>query len=230
MPPTSATGGIRFCGLNCSWFQPLIVFSIVSYIYIIYMGWFLLPTLQYIHLENNLIDTAFIPSSSPGFSSFINDPHATKMNISLFIFITLIFHILLILFIISYIKAIITSPGSVPVSTVSDKKKWDDGFFDISPEDDLKIEELMFDTGADLDDPTLQQWIKSLVLVERKKENGNDSNGNHNHQHLQNNGYKRHCKTCQIYKPDRAHHCKGKRKQRKSNDNISTSFMILREN
>ena len=80
---------------------------------------------------------------------------------------------------------------SVPV------QKWDDGLFDISPDDDQRIEDITLDHSTDLSDPEVQSFIKGMILVERKKEG-----------HAHAGGLKRHCKTCQIYKPDRTHHCK----------------------
>ncbi len=76
-------------------------------------------------------------------------------------------------------------------------KKWDDGVFDISADDDQRIEDLTLDTAADLNDPEVQAFIRTMILVERKKDSANP-----------NHGLKRHCKSCQIFKPDRAHHCK----------------------
>lgn len=190
--------GVRFCGVNVAWLQPLIVLLIVSYVYVVYVGLHLLPALQSINTRESFHRTGPFISSSPNFQSFLRDPRATHMSFTGFVVATMGFHVLFVLFAASYIKAIVTSPGSVPVDKQSDRKKWDDGLFDISPADDARIEELTLDLNADLDDPGTQAFIRGCILAERKKEQSGF--GSH--------GLKRHCKTCQIFKPDRTHHCK----------------------
>lgn len=201
--------GIRFCGLNVSWLQPLIILLMVSYVYAVYVALLLLPALQQIHASRALDshDTAFIPGGSIAFQSFIHDPHATRMGFTEFIVTTLIFHVLLILWAGCFIKAIVTAPGSVPVERIQDSKKWNDGLFEISQEDDQRIEDITVDHSTDLSNPELQAFIRNCILVERKKEKNKDQ-GHASSQVHDSRGLKRHCKTCQIFKPDRTHHCK----------------------
>jgi hypothetical protein len=121
--PNNTGTGIRFCGFSCSWLQPMIILVVVTYIYCVYVGLNLLPALQSINASSMMSDegTGFI-SGTPGFQSFVNDPHATKMTFTAFVIATLGFHVLLIMFALSFVKAIVTPPGSVPVEKQADSK------------------------------------------------------------------------------------------------------------
>jgi len=203
---------------SCPWLQPFLVLLLVSFIYLVYVCLLLLPALQHIHESNVLLtegsEASLLPSSVPLFHSLLSDAHSITLSFSEFILTSLGFHVLFLLFVASYVKAIVTAPGSVPVERIDDKKKWDDGLFDISPADDARIEALISDPSRahELEEPEVQDFIRSMILVERKKEahaHASPINGHHGHgHHSQQHGLKRHCKTCQIFKPDRTHHCK----------------------
>jgi len=116
--------GVRFCRLNFAWLQPLLIFLVVTFVYVVYVGLNLLPALQAIHAANALSadGASFVGGGGPAFQSLVNDPHATRMSFTAFVVVTLGFHVLLIMFAASFIKAIVTPPGSVPVDKVQDKK------------------------------------------------------------------------------------------------------------
>jgi len=95
------------------------------------------------------------------------------------------FHILFGLFIVSFIRSITTRPGTIPYTQL-----WKDASFGISPADEEKFKLILNDESIDLSKYT--EFIINLPVVERKKKD---------------NHY-RFCTQCEMYKPDRTHHCR----------------------
>lgn len=120
-PPAAGTG-VKFCGLSFSWLQPTLILLVVSFIYCVYVGLNLLPSLQAINAAHMSDEGGGFISGAGTLESFINDPHATKMSFTTFVLFTLVFHVLLIMFATAFIKAIVTPPGSVPVQKQADRK------------------------------------------------------------------------------------------------------------
>jgi len=102
------------------------------------------------------------------------------------------FHVMFGMLITCFILASTSSPGYIPRETSADRKRWVDGDFEIKDEDDNRVKEIIQDTKADLNDSRIIAWLKSIVILERKKQYG----------------YYRHCSACNLYKPDRTHHCR----------------------
>eukprot|EP00469_Lotharella_globosa_P013824 CAMPEP_0167825760 /NCGR_PEP_ID=MMETSP0112_2-20121227/9579_1 /TAXON_ID=91324 /ORGANISM="Lotharella globosa, Strain CCCM811" /LENGTH=332 /DNA_ID=CAMNT_0007727971 /DNA_START=63 /DNA_END=1062 /DNA_ORIENTATION=- len=104
----------------------------------------------------------------------------------------LTFHLLFGLLVTCLVLAATSSPGYIPRDTEQDRKRWVDGDFQISDEDDAKVKAIIQNTEEDLTDKFTIAWLKSIVILERKKQYG----------------YYRHCAACNLYKPDRTHHCR----------------------
>ncbi len=103
------------------------------------------------------------------------------------------FHVVFGMMLLCFFMASMTKPGYIPDSDGPvNRMRWRDGQFDLSKEDDDKVKDLIKDLSVDLGDPSLIRWLKSIVILERKKQFG----------------YKRHCTSCQLFKPDRTHHCR----------------------
>ena len=119
--PNSHGTGVKFCGFQCAWLQPIIILAMISFVYCVYVGLNLLPALQSINASSMNDASHDLISNAPAFQSFLSDPHATRWSFTAFVIATLGFHVLLIMFAMAFIKAMVTPPGSVPVEKQSDR-------------------------------------------------------------------------------------------------------------
>eukprot|EP01006_Ploeotia_vitrea_P034441 TRINITY_DN65753_c6_g2_i1.p1 TRINITY_DN65753_c6_g2~~TRINITY_DN65753_c6_g2_i1.p1 ORF type:complete len:339 (+),score=170.02 TRINITY_DN65753_c6_g2_i1:49-1065(+) len=100
------------------------------------------------------------------------------------------FHALFAMLLVSFMRAAYTAPGSIPLGS----RLWKNAEFGIRMADEEHVREMMDPksgyTGAKLE--AEREFLKSLPVVERKQKNGSF----------------RYCSRCELYKPDRCHHCR----------------------
>jgi len=156
-----------------SYIYPLFVIILISTIYTTFLAFNLIPQVNALNSD----DTGnyfYTPAEDELYGILVS------------------FHVIFGMLITCFILASTSNPGYIPRDTRSDRKRWVDGDFEISDHDDNRVKEIIQDTDADLQNPSLVQWLKSIVILERKKQYG----------------YYRHCSACNLYKPDRTHHCR----------------------
>lgn len=199
--------------------HPTIVVLITIFVYSMYVYHHVLPSLALIHLSNIVpLSHSSDPSlssvsvnvarawasidnsASPSRNSFLTyrDPFALTLVVEL-----ILFHLFVLLFAISFLRALITPPGFIPIHS-HNRKKWELGIFDIDPSEDQMVERIILNTDTDLQDPAIVGLIQRMPLVERKKPK---SSADPLDDPASMDGLKRKCHTCMIYKPDRCHHC-----------------------
>jgi len=110
------------------------------------------------------------------------------------VWISTIFHVLFFLFLLSFFRAIFTSPGTIPST-----KKWRKGRFEDIHINDQHFLRILVERGlVPINDPDAMKKLRSYLrrhpLVERKK-------------NLHGKFGVRFCRRCKLYKPDRSHHC-----------------------
>jgi len=87
----------------------------------------------------------------------------------------------------SFVQAMRTDPGAIPFT-----QRWIKAEFGITEETEKRFAALLADPDSEPDRSDNVALVKSLPVVERKKKDA----------------MYRFCTTCNIYKPDRAHHCR----------------------
>src|SRR4051794_7552352 len=102
--------------MRCSlvWIQPLIVWLIVGYVYIIYVAFNLAPQLHRLYYLEHPTEIHINNHSS--WLWFLDDIHVIQSTVTQFIIYTLLFHIFFLMFALSYFKAMITLPGNIPIT------------------------------------------------------------------------------------------------------------------
>ena len=103
----------------------------------------------------------------------------------------IVFHALVGLFAWSYALAATLSPGRVPLATAEQSHRWRDGAFGIPARSEAAIRLLTADLRGALGDAA-KRLVRSLLFVDRKKKLG----------------LHRFCHFCNVFKPDRCHHCR----------------------
>lgn len=96
----------------------------------------------------------------------------------------LIFNVLVLLFFVSFVRAIITPPGAIPTVGWNQART-------LSDDADKWLVTKIGQPGIEFSEKD-KDFIKSIPVIERKQKNG---------------GF-RFCAVCKLYKPDRVHHCK----------------------
>jgi hypothetical protein len=151
-----------------NWVPPFIVWFVVIFIYTVFLYLQLLP--QWNLYNEHTAATAHLVASPLG--------------------VTVSFHVFFVLFIVSYIRCFMTDAGSIPVLTEADRDKWEEGNFNIQPQDDARVKKMITQLKIKLEADDIE-FLRELPVVERKQKNGQ---------------YRR-CDGCEVFKPDRCHHC-----------------------
>lgn len=162
--------------MAANWFPPFVVCSIIATIYFVFMFVNLVPQLQNLKFSNDP-DKALIHSTNP---------HDHKATFSEAVVVTTVFHVFFLMLLVSFIRAILTPPGSIPRT-----KKWREPF-QISSHDERRVRTMITSLSFRFTDVADELFVKSLPVVERKQKNGK---------------YRK-CPMCTLYKPDRCHHCR----------------------
>jgi hypothetical protein len=135
------------------------------------------------------------------------DPHLHKASAAEVLGVTIAFHFLFFMFLLSFFRSIITNSGSIP-----NTEKYREGKFGISKEDEKRMRELVRGPEPDLQDSFILRFLRLIPLVERKKTEKPKKKGEKTlpEQNPEKNevGDRRACKFCKVYKPDRCHHCR----------------------
>lgn len=86
----------------------------------------------------------------------------------------------------AFLSAMFTSPGEIPTTP-----RWKSALFNIPPDRDQEFLAVLENTDKEPQSTLIRDLVLLMPVVERKK-----------------NGQYRFCAVCDVYKPDRAHHCK----------------------
>lgn len=159
------------------WIYPSFCVVVISTVYATFLFCNLLPQLHAVNAAKSgkTVDGfAYVPSESELYG------------------VTVSFHVIFAMMITCFVLASTSEPGYIPTKSNEDQMRWIEGEFDITEADDTRVKNTIQDTNADLTDPATILWLKSIVILERKKQYG----------------YYRHCSACNLYKPDRTHHCR----------------------
>jgi len=161
------------------WLFPGVVLALVGSVYSLFMYLDIIPKLERLQLYEG--DVSFHD----------RNPHLPPASKAEIVGVATTFHILVFLFLLSFFRAVFTPPGTIP-----NTKKWHEGRFpDIHDIDKLLIKHLVSEAARLILTLDLIRYLRRHPLVERKK----DKAGNV--------AEIRRCRTCKLYKPDRAHHC-----------------------
>jgi len=157
---------------------PLMVFCLITFIYVTYTVNVVAPQLD--QTPVSFPATSGNPKlANPNTNNFQPNVSYTEAVIS-----ALTFNILFFMLILSFIRSIQTPPGSIPQLPI-----WREATFGISHADEEKFCTIINDPTFDI--LKERDFIINLPVVERKK-----------------TSQYRLCTRCEIYKPDRTHHCR----------------------
>lgn len=173
---------------------PFVVFAVVSFMYVVYLLFHILPQLKRLNYLQY--------SSTPLKNSVPNDPHMYPASAAEVVGLMIGFHICFALFIASFFQAMVTPPGSVPAND----PKWERGVFNIDEKEDREVERIIKDQSTDLTRPEIRDLLKRMPIVERKKAKSAKSD-EESPLVYDPDSLKRKCHCCMVYKPDRVHHC-----------------------
>jgi hypothetical protein len=136
-----------------NYLPPFAVFSIVAFMYVVYLVLHLLPQLRRLNWLQ--------PSEKPLPKSLSNDPHMQPATAGEVVGFAVAFHAFFAMFIASFFQSMVTPPGEVPKGD----PKWERGQFPISDEDDKEVERIVRDTNTDL---TMVRREKKMEKAEEK--------------------------------------------------------------
>jgi hypothetical protein len=170
-------------------FPPLLLTVVVLALYGGYMVFNVLPQLSTLGLlsplnKNNILlvkSAKNLPGADPQYV-YEGTYHTVISSV-------IAFHVFFVLFIISFLRAVFTAPGTVPRNNI-----WLEANFEISEADEKRFRAMIDDASfavehiADED----RQFVRQLPVSERKIKDAQF----------------RYCHTCEVYKPDRTHHCR----------------------
>lgn len=159
-----------------NWFYPFVCVSVISMIYFVFLFINLMPQLRDLEFSND-------PDSPSG--SFTPDRKAHKATMTEAVLVTSLFHCLFLLLLTSFVRAVLTPPGSIPKI-----KRWKEPF-PITSHDERRVRTIITTLKYRLTKYDIR-FVRSLPVVERKQKNGK---------------YRK-CADCNVYKPDRCHHCR----------------------
>lgn len=136
--------------------------------------------------DNLLPQLVHLRGESSSSTLYIDDYHVHVASWTEFLSVCIIFHILMLLFLTSYVRAMFTPAGTIPNTPY-----WREGQFQMSDDSDRRLRELI----RNIDHGPLTQdeltFLRSLPVAERKQKKLG----------------LRYCRKCQSFKPDRCHHC-----------------------
>jgi len=155
-------------------FYPAVNFFVVLLVYFVFIYNNILPQMKLLQQFHSSNEVEYI------------DPFVRKASVAEVVLVIVSFHTLFLLFLVSLIRAMFTSAGTVPPAKV-----WTQGFF-IEPRIDAKLVAILSNPHyAARNASVLKDFMASIPVVERK----------HNRQ-------LRWCVKCGVFKPDRCHHCR----------------------
>jgi len=163
---------------------PLMVGFVITFIYITYTVNVVVPDLQLSSSNPNSNEDS--GNASPKAIRPTNaDQFKSNLSFSNAVASAFIFNLLFFMLLLSFFRSIRTHPGSIPQLPI-----WKEATFGISSNDEERFRSILNDESSDI----LQNrdFIINLPVVERKKKDTQY----------------RYCATCEIYKPDRTHHCR----------------------
>jgi len=180
----------------------MMVSFLVTFIYVVFVYCNLVPQLQHLRFSRDPEPLQDI------------DPHVHVSTLTEIVGIVVSFHVIFFLFLLSFVRSILTPAGSIPKNGQwADKKYLDDR---IPKSDADKVRRLMRPPPAqassssrsaqnshyhpqhdhedqredELQKEPVKHFLRRLLVVERKSDGG-----------------LRYCKDDKLYKPDRSHHC-----------------------
>jgi hypothetical protein len=121
---------------------PLAIFFLVSFLYAVYLVLHLLPQLARL----NYLQPPALATGRKYPEGLSWDPHLAAAPIGEVVALSVSLHLALALFAAAYYQAMVTDPGSVPEGD----KRWEQGVFDIDPQDEEKLDAIIKDKATDL--------------------------------------------------------------------------------
>lgn len=153
---------------------PCLVVILISTVYSTFLFFNLIPQINAVTAETDNGEYFYTPSESEIWGVFVS------------------FHVIFGMLITCFVLATTSNPGHIPRKTQRDRDRWEHGEFNMTEADNNQVKEIIQNTGVDLTEPGLLAWLRTITILERKKQYG----------------YYRHCSSCNLYKPDRTHHCR----------------------
>lgn len=155
------------------WVPPMMVFGLVFSIYFVFMFEVIIPQLEGLDTHSYSADGLVKHSSDASFNEIVA--------------LVTGFHIVFFLFLISFLRAILTEAGGIP----DDQHMWRTGECGISKGAEARIKRIVQNLDESPTDIHNAQFLRNQSVIERKAKKG----------------AKRWCRTCERFKPDRSHHC-----------------------
>jgi len=174
--------------------EPMMVSFLVTFIYVVFIYCNLVPQMQHLRFSRDPDPLREI------------DPHAHVASLAEIVGIAVSFHVTFFLFLLSFVRAILTPAGSIPkTGQWADAKLLNDRLTKAEAD---KVRKLMKppphrrqhhhhpprdeeQREDELESEPVKHFLRRLLVVERKSD-----------------GTFRYCKDDKLYKPDRCHHCK----------------------
>jgi len=174
-------------GVKTAW-PPLLVITVISFVYTVFMVYNCIPQLER------------ATSNKPA-SIDPNDPNSYTPSYGEILGILIGFHVLFFLMLFSFLRSSITSPGFIPKA-----EPWLSGTFTIAKDDEEQLIKLLENTSlTEAEIERERAFFQKFPVLERKLDQNNLSKDKTKVSEAKFN--RRFCKKCQLFKPDRAHHC-----------------------
>lgn len=163
------------------WPKPLAVMTLIGFIYFVFLYNNILPQIQRLTFKGE-----------PG---VIGARHTLQFlvrpaELEEVVAVSIVFHVCFLFLIIAFVRSVLTPPGTVPKT---DKWRWNG--VDIEEREGPLLrrlkEILAFPIRVSESNESKRTFMKTVAIADRKK-----------------NLEKRVCDKCNVFKPDRCHHCK----------------------
>lgn len=163
------------------WPRPLAVVTLIVFVYFVFLYNNLLPQMQRLtyHGKPGLIG-----------ARHYTPEYVKESDLAELVAVTIVFHFCFFMMIVTFVRSVLTPPGSPPNS---EKWKWNEKIQTEkdSPHLQRLKDVLAYPIRIRDSKASLRNFMKTVAVADRK-----------------NNLERRVCEKCRVFKPDRSHHCK----------------------